>query len=279
MLRAPPGTARSSPADRVLIGGLSLSGDPAVHGEYLRALEDGPEDPFMAELFEDSIPRGGAVVDGGAYLGYHTLVAARRAGPRGKVLSFEPNPVTYRALRRNVRENGYEDRVIALPLGVAAWSGRRTFYVGDSGKSGLFVPDRWREATRTRTMSLDSSVAGRSIDVIKLNVDGGEVDALRGMRRTLELSPRVRLFVDCNPSSLANAGTSAATLLDELLELGLEVQVIDEERRTLEPAGSWLSQLAGRVYLRCEMSRIRRRLASRTVLRRGAGHSRVPTTA
>jgi FkbM family methyltransferase len=279
MLRAPSGTGRSSPADRVLIGGLPLGGDPAVHGEYLRALDDGLEDPFMAELFEDSIPRGGAVVDGGAYLGYHTLVAARRAGPRGKVLSFEPNPVTYRALRRNVRENGYEDRVIALPLGVAAWSGRRTFYVGDSGKSGLFVPDRWREATRTRTMSLDSSVAGRSIDVIKLNVDGGEVDALRGMRRTLELSPRVRLFVECNPSSLANAGTSAATLLDELFDLGFEVQVVDEERRTLEPAESWLSQVARRVYLRCGMSRIRRRLASRTGFHRDTGRRRAPATA
>jgi FkbM family methyltransferase len=269
VFRGVTGTPGTSPAERVLIGGLSLSGDPDVHGDYLRTLDEGGEDPFMAELFEDSIPRGGAVVDGGSYLGYHTLVAARRVGPRGKVLSFEPNPVTYRALRRNVRENGYEDRVVALPLGVAAWSGRRTFYVGaDAGKSGLFVPARWRETTRTRTLSLDSSVAGRSIDVIKLDVDGGEVDALRGMRRTLELSPRVRLFVECNPPSLENAGTTAGALLDELLDLGFEVQVIDEGRRALERAGPWLSQIAERVYLRCEMSRNGRRFSE---LRRAAG--------
>jgi FkbM family methyltransferase len=192
-----------------------------VHGDYLRTLDEGGEDPFMAELFEDSIPRGGAVVDGGSYLGYHTLVAARRVGPRGKVLSFEPNPVTYRALRRNVRENGYEDRVVALPLGVAAWSGRRTFYVG---------------------------------------ADAG--------RRTLELSPRVRLFVECNPSSLENADTTAGAVLDELLDLGFEVQVIDEGRRALERAGPWLSQIAERVYLRCERSRTGRRFSE---LRRAGG--------
>lgn len=262
--------------ERALIGGLSLGGDPEVHGDYLTKLAGGPEDPYMAELFERSIPRGGAVVDGGAYVGHHTLVAARRVGPRGKVLSFEPNPVTYRALRRNVRENGYEDRVIALPLGVGAWSGRRTFYVGadDAGKSGLFVPQRWREATQTRTLSLDSSVAGRSIDVIKLDVDGGEVDALRGMKRTLELSPRVRLFVECNPDSLANAGTTVGALLDELGDLGFEVEVVDEERRLLRPAGEALSGISERVYLLCEMSRIRRRRIRRGVRRRDPAERR-----
>jgi FkbM family methyltransferase len=272
-------TRRVVRAERVLVGGLSLSGDPRVHGDYLSRLVAEPEDPFMAELFESSIPRGGAVVDGGAYLGYHTLLAARRVGPRGKVLSFEPNPVTYRALRRNVRENGYEDRVIALPLAIGAWSGRRTFYVGadDAGKSGPFVPERWREATPTRTLSLDSHVAGRSIDVVKLDVDGGEVEALRGMKRTLELSPRARLFVECNPASLANAGTSVSALLEELAEIGFEVEVVDEERRTLLPAGPWLSQRAGRVYLRCEMSGIRRRLARHAVRRRNAGRRRRPT--
>jgi FkbM family methyltransferase len=270
---------RALPDRRVLLRGLSLSGDPRVHGDYLGGLAVKPEDPFMVELFESSIPRGGAVVDGGAYIGYHTLLAARRVGPRGRVLSFEPNPVTYRALRRNVRENGYEDRVIALPLGVGAWSGRRTFYVGadDAGKSGAFVPERWREAAPTRTLSLDSQVAGRSIDVIKLDVDGGEVQALRGMRRTLELSPRARLFVECNPASLANAGTTAGALLRELTDLGFEVDAIDESRRTLLPAGAWLSEIAGRVYLRCEMSGIRRKLARHGLRRRRAGERRAPS--
>jgi hypothetical protein len=88
------------------------------------------------------------------------------------------------------------------------------------------------------------------------------------MRRTLELSPRVRLFVECNPSSLENAGTTPGALLDELLDLGFEVEVIDEGRRALEPAGGWLSQIAERVYLRCEMTRNGRRFSE---LRRAAG--------
>ena len=88
------------------------------------------------------------MVHGGAYLGYHTLLAARQVGPRGRVMAFEPNPVSYRALRANVRRNSYGDRVIALPLGIAAWSGRRTFYLGDGDgrTSSLFVPERWMDS-------------------------------------------------------------------------------------------------------------------------------------
>jgi hypothetical protein len=115
--------------------------------------------------------------------------------------------------------------------------------------------------------------------VIKLDVDGGQVDALRGMKRTLELSPQVRLFVECNPDSLENAGSTAGALLEELGELAFEVEVIDEARRALVPAGHWLSQIAGRVFLRCEMSGIRRRLSHSMARHRHASWRSAPAPA
>jgi len=251
----------------VAVSGLTIGGNPEFHGAYLRALASGRADPFMSRLFEESIPYGGAVVDGGAYLGYHTLIAARQVGPRGRVLALEPNPVSYRALRANVRRNGYESRVIAIPLGIGTWSGRRTFYFGQSADaqrtSGLLLPGRWARSTETRVFSLDSAVAGRSVDVIKLAIDGDTLNALRGMRRTLELSPAARLFVECNPAALARAGTSAAALLEELRDLGFRTRVVEEIQGELAPAGTWLNEIAGRVQLLCEPASVRRRFARR----------------
>jgi FkbM family methyltransferase len=249
----------------VAVDGLLIGGNSRLHGRYLRALEVRPPKPLMTRLFRDAIPRGGAVVDGGAYLGYYALIAARQVGSRGRVMAFEPDPHSYRALRANVRRNGYRERVIALPLGIGAWSGRRTFYLGheEPGSGSLVVPGRWREATETRTLSLDSTVAGRSIDVIKLTVEGGELDALRGMRRTLELSPGARLFVDCKPAALARAGTSAAALLEELVDLGFRTRVIEEIHGELAPAGEWLDEVSGKVQLLCEPDSVRRRIAGR----------------
>lgn len=84
VFRGATGTPGASPGERVLIAGLSLSGDPGVHGDYLRTLEEGGEDPFMAELFEDCIPRGGAVSTAALISG--TTRWSRRAvwDPRGR---------------------------------------------------------------------------------------------------------------------------------------------------------------------------------------------------
>ena len=195
---------------------------------------------LATRLFADAIPSGGAVVHGGAHLGHHALIAARRVGPRGRVIAFEPNPVSYRALRTNVRRNGYSDRVTALPLSVAAW---------DSAES--------------RTLSLDSTIGGHSLDVVKLTSAGREVEALRGMRRTIELSPTARLFIECDPRALARAGSGVAALLDELRGLEMRPRVIDELRQELTPVGEWLADASGPVQLLCEPARIRRRLVRR----------------
>jgi hypothetical protein len=248
-MRARKHRAGNGAEAEISVSGFSLSGDRAEHGSYLRALAALREPRLATELFEDSIPRNGSVVHGGAYLGYHALIAARRLGPRGRVMAFERNPAAYRALRGNVRRNGYTDRVKALPLGIAGW---------DS-------PD-------ARTLSLDSTIGGHSIDVIKLTSAGREVEALRGMRRTLELSPRAVLFVECNPRALAREGSGVAALLDELRELGMRPQVIDEFQRALTPVGEWLAGASGPVQLYCEPTTQTRRFAGRM---RAAGRDRI----
>lgn len=222
------------------VGGFSLAGDRDAHRNYLRALAALEEPRIATRLFADSIPRGGAVVHGGAFLGYHALVAARRVGPHGHVMAFEPNPVNYRALRANVRRNGFAKRVTALPLGIAGW-----------------------DSVEARTLSLDSTIGGRSLDVIKLTSAGREVDSLRGMRRTLELSPTARLFVECNPRALSSAGSGVAELLAELRDLGLRTRVIDEFQKALTPVGDWLADSSGPVQLFCEPASVRRRFARR----------------
>ena len=97
------------------------------------------------------------------------------------MLAFEPEPESYRALRANVREHGFEDRVIALPLGIAAWA---------------------------RLHLLDSFPPDARVDVVRLAIEDGEVDSLQAIDGALALSPSVRLFVDCNPAELAGAGSA-----------------------------------------------------------------------
>ena len=236
-----------------MIGGITLKGTTQAHDAYLIALQRGEKEPFTAELFARSVRESATVIDGGSYLGFYALLAARRVGPEGTVFAFEPNPEMFEALRRNVHENGFDDRVITLPAGLGDVRGQRTFYIcgGDASKSSLFEPERLREATVAECMSLDEGLGARPVDVVKLDIEGGEVDALRGMRKTLASSPDPTLIVECNPTVLARAGKSARTLLRELDAAGLAVEAIDDERWELRPVDEALAEADGHVNLYC----------------------------
>jgi FkbM family methyltransferase len=236
-----------------LIEGLTLWGESRVHEEYLDAVCRGRQEPFTAELFARATREGATVVDCGAYLGFYSLLAARRVGPEGAVFAFEPNPEMFELLRRNVRDNGLADRVVALPVGIGSDPTRRPFFIGqgDGAKSSLFPPERWREVTETECASLDEALGARPVDLVKLDIEGGEVEALRGMRRTLAASPDPCLIVECNPAALARAGTSPRTLLRELEAAGLQSAAIDEERWELRPVDDAPPPRAGHVNLYC----------------------------
>jgi FkbM family methyltransferase len=235
------------------IDGLTIGGTTAGHERYLDALGDGRKEPYTAELFARSVPSGGTVIDGGAYLGFYTLLGGRRVGGHGTVVAFEPNPETFEMLSRNVRANGFEDRVVPLRLGLGGSAKRRRFYLGDGdeSKSSLFRPERWREVTETDCTSLDEALGGRTVDMVKLDVEGGEVDALRGMRRTLAASPDPRLIVELNPRALARAGTSPLSLLRELDRGGFEVAAIDDAGWMLTPVDAVSVRSSGHVNLYC----------------------------
>jgi FkbM family methyltransferase len=225
---------------QAMIEGLRLSGANSVHEQYLDALVRGRKEPFTAELFARSVHEGATVIDGGAYLGFYALLAARRIGPEGTVIAFEPNPDTFEVLSRNVRGNGFEDRVITLLVGIDASSRRRPFYLGrgDESKSSLFVPRRWRAVTETECTSLDEALG-----------------ALRGMRRTLAASPQASLIVECNPEALVRAGKSPRTLLRELDRAGFDVSAIDDERWELHPVDATTVAASGHVNLYCRRTR------------------------
>ena len=73
------------------------------------------------------------------------------------------------------------------------------------------------------------------MDVLKMDIEGGEPRALDGMRTTIAVSPNLVMFVECNPNALAASGSSAVELIERLRELGFDVREIDEKGRLFRP--------------------------------------------
>jgi methyltransferase, FkbM family len=212
------------------------------HRHYLQALRRGEIESLMARLFTKVIRPGMVVLDIGAFVGWYTLLAARQVGKHGKVYAFEPDPRNYELLAENLRLNRIDARVICLPRAVSDESGMQPFFLhgGDQSRSSL-IPSRGScQSTVVTGVVLDDFLdRGVKIDVIKMDIEGGEVNALRGMRETLTRAGRsVKLFVECNPASLGFAGESAQSLLAELRQLDFAIFMIDEVHRGLKPVDS-----------------------------------------
>lgn len=83
--------------------------------------------------------------------------------------------------------------------------------------------------------TIDEFLRGESVNVAKIDIEGGELSALDGMKETVAKNRELVLFIELMPACLRNAGCSPNDLVSRLEEMGYEVQVIDEASRSLRP--------------------------------------------
>jgi FkbM family methyltransferase len=213
--------------------------DPAdrVIGPLL--LRDGYFEPVETEVLLHEIEPGDVVLDVGANIGYYTLLFARRVGRAGKVFAFEPDPDNFRLLTRNVQANGY-DNVVLVPRAVTDRSGTARLYLcaDNKGDHRLYDSGDSRPSVVVSTVALDDYFAGYKgpIDFIKMDTQGSEAAALRGMRRLLERRPGVTLVTEFWPIGLRRNGEDAAAYLEALHRHGFDLLEIDEDTRAVVPA-------------------------------------------
>ncbi len=66
-------------------------------------------EPGIEKVLRENLSEGDTFVDIGAYIGYYSIVARNIVGESGKVIAFEPNPESYRMLKKNIELNKYEN--------------------------------------------------------------------------------------------------------------------------------------------------------------------------
>jgi FkbM family methyltransferase len=211
-------------------------------------------EPFEADLLERAAESGMTAVDLGANVGYLTVLLGHRVGPAGRVLSFEPDPTNFALLRRSVEANGLAN-VTCEQAAVMEKSTRAALYLSEvnfgdhrvfDGKDDeRFNAGAARNRVEIRAVSLDDYLSAKGLTpaLIKMDIQGAEVAALAGMRRTLA-SPDLVLFCEFWPYGLRRFGAEPRRFLDSLTEAGLTLYEIDEESRCILPVR--LEELAGR---------------------------------
>lgn len=145
---------------------------------------------------------GNVFVDVGAYIGPFSILAARAVGPRGTVVAMEPDGANRRQLERNLALNEIANCTV-IPC--AAWS--RSGRIGwRKGEEPVWHGVEENQVSQTvEAVKLDEFVSERSldrVDWIKMDIEGGEIEALKGAENTLKKF-RPNLFIEIHETAEA----------------------------------------------------------------------------
>lgn len=141
-----------------------------------------------AELFKQFCQPGDVVIDVGANIGTHTLVFARAVGPTGRVIAFEPQRVIFQTLCANMALNSIT-HVECFHAAVGAKAGfvqvPEIRYDKEMNFGGFNVRNFSRGA-KIPLVSLDGCVQPTNLRLIKVDVEGMEIDVLQGAAKLIE---------------------------------------------------------------------------------------------
>jgi len=205
---------------RVRIGGANVllnPKDPVVSG----ALAFGVYEKGELKRFAEVIRPGMTVVDVGANLGTYSAVALDRLQGEGRLLAVEPARENFAWLQRNTRGNRGTLPASQVTLVRAALSDRAGWATlfknpGNKGDNRLYEDSLLPQRERVPTVTLDSLCRKhriRSIDVLKIDVQGFEVRVLQGAEKILRSSRSCHLFCEFWPGGMRKAGTGTEGFL------------------------------------------------------------------
>ncbi len=184
---------------RLPFGAWFLAGNSQVD----EALRNGGFESAELLFVQRYLEPGMIVLDIGAHHGVYTLLASKQVGPAGRVVSFEPSPRERGQLRRNVRLNLCSNvRIERYALGSAR--SQVDLYLVGGGEDGCnsLRPPAVQSETRTvpvEVFTLDeiaSKLGLTKVDFVKLDVEGAELDVLKGAIGLLQTTARPVLLVE-----------------------------------------------------------------------------------
>ena len=209
-------------------------------------------DPALCNVAAEFVKSRSVVWDVGANIGLFAFSAAHHAGPEGRVLAFEADTWLVQLLRRSASlQPASSAPVEVVPVAVAGECDLRTFHLssrsratnalagygaagGISGQTAGGIPGQIKEEQTVSAVSLDWCAKRRPLpDLIKIDVEGAELEVLTGARYILEVR---RPVIVCEVSSTSSPAVTAL-----LKDMGYRIFNADAPTasRTELPAAPW----------------------------------------
>jgi FkbM family methyltransferase len=159
----------------------------------LEVLVSGGTEPLTTSLIEQLVKEGDTVIDIGAHVGHHSLIAARSTGPEGHVYAFDPQPYNCDRIARNASYNNFSqvsvicaaggdfDGFINIPLQSESDRARLSLALDGPNDQNIYMETNVR---RLDTFISDKKL--KKIKLLKIDVEGFELEVLQGLGKEIQ---------------------------------------------------------------------------------------------
>lgn len=192
--------------------------------DSLRLQRNGVYEPRETRIVRRALHAGDVFVDVGAHIGYYSLIAAERVGPKGQVFAFEPAPALYAILCANIAD-ARASQVVAVNAAVSCFKGQDVLRLnplntGDNRLVGDDAPADW-PAEIVKLIRLDD-LGLPTPTFIKIDTQGHEYDVLTGAEKTIAGAANLKMLVEYFPIGLDQNKTKPSLLLMTLKRMGFQ---------------------------------------------------------
>ncbi|MDH4471918.1 MAG: FkbM family methyltransferase [Fluviicola sp.] len=203
------------------IHGVELLIDPSVDkGVELSLFETGTYEKGTIQLLGDFLKPGSTFMDVGANIGLMSVIASRLVGEKGRVLAVEANLKTVEILNQNAALNHCEN-VDVYPVALGSENGKATLYENwevNRGGASLLSQDN-SEGTEVPLWKLDELFGDLTIDLIKMDVEGFELEVLKGGINLLKATLPV-LIIEVSEQREQEKGVTPKEIADFVKTIG-----------------------------------------------------------
>ena len=190
-------------------------------------LFNGTYEPELLKEIKKTLSIGSNFIDGGANIGFFSLVASKIVGPTGIIISFEPTPLTSSYLKKNIKINNINN-IIVSEYGLSSSKKKLPFLLSNNPEGNAIISDKIATAKdgnkiiTINTISIDEFCAKKNIvkvDLIKLDIEGQELEAIKGAKKILSANQNIRIIFELNIAHNKHGIEYAKEIYNELNKL------------------------------------------------------------
>ena len=173
-------------------------------------------------VLKNEIKQGDILLDIGSNIGFYAVILSKQVGNTGKVHCFEPDKTNFEHLKKSVCNL---KNVILNNVAVTDNNGQIEMFISHrlNVDHRTYKPEKYDLSYFVNAITIDQYLGTSSkVDFIKIDIQGAELSALKGMVNTLNRNDSIKILIEIWPHGLCSAGTSVKEIFSLMFNLGFK---------------------------------------------------------